>query len=166
MIHRASSRRHFLRSLALVSLGAVGFLTDAAPAHAAGRPKVELDELTFPDIPQAAIYKKHLERTLKKEVRRAEWGAGRGSVIEYRFTVEELQETITDGVLTVRCKAVGRLPKGKTARSQLSFGGTPKDRSALIRRVLDIVARGVITRLAEMERIRRGQLNNRGVPRL
>lgn len=125
-----------------------------------GRPEVKLDRLDFPnDVRGAHYFKKRLRRILRREARRADWGAGRGSTIEYRFAVSELSIERAGDVLRVRCSAVGRLPKGKSAKSQLSFGGDPNKRNKVVERVLEIVARGVITRLAELERVRRGDLD-------
>ena len=67
--------------------------------------------------------------------------------------------------LQVRCTALGKLPKGKSAKSHLAYSGEKNQRSELVRRVLDIVAKGVITRLAELERVRRGELKETGVRR-
>jgi hypothetical protein len=131
------------------------------PAFAAksrGRPDVKLDRLDFPDDVRGAHYfKKRLRRILAKETRRADWGAGRGHKIEYRFAITQLKlEPTEDGVLRVRCSAVGRLPGGKSAKSSLTFGGDPKKRNKVVLQVLEIVGRGVVTRLAELERVRRG----------
>ena len=127
-----------------------------------GRPKVVLDRLIFPEgIVGARTFKKHLRRALRREARRADWGAGREARIEYRFHVTELFIERDGDVLRVRCEAVGTLPRGKQAKSQLSFGGSPRERTKTVQRVLEIVARGVITRLAELERIRRGDLEPR-----
>jgi hypothetical protein len=133
-------------------------------ARVRGRPKVVLDQLEFPsDVAQAPQYKKHLRNTLAKVTRRADWGAGAKNRIEFRFFVTELTFIEGEGVLLVRCTAIGKLPKGKSAKSRLSFSGEPNKRSELVKRVLDIVARGVITRLAELERVRRGELTQSGV---
>lgn len=122
-----------------------------------GRPTVHLDRLEFPEhFENAAYYRRHLVQVLKREARKADWGAGRGNRIEYRFAVRKLALKVDDDVLHVACTAVGRLPGGKTAKSNLTFGGNPRKRRELVRRVLQIVARGVITRLAELERERRG----------
>jgi hypothetical protein len=138
----------------------------SAPAHAAtiaastpsrGRPVVKLDRLTLPPVGNAEKIERHLRQVLKREARKANWGAGRGSVIEYRFKVEELSAVLQGGVLSITCSAAGRLPKGQAARSRLVYGGKPSEHDKLVEHVLDIVARGVITRLAEMERIRRGE---------
>ncbi len=121
-----------------------------------GRPSVRLDRLVFPeDIAGRAALERHFRRTLGQAVKRADWGAGRGAKIEYRVTVETLEARLENGVLRVRCTALGRLPKGKSARSHIEFGGAPSERQALLKRVLEIVARGVVTRLSALERARR-----------
>lgn len=122
-----------------------------------GRPEVHLDSLSFPqNIQDAKAFEKHLKRALKREAYRADWGAGRANRIEYRFEVTELKFTLEDGALRIHCSAMGRLPGGRRAKSELSFGGHPGERIKLTKQVLGIVARGVITRLAELERRRRG----------
>jgi hypothetical protein len=123
-----------------------------------GRPHIVLDELVVPsELPDHARITKLLEKTLKHEQRRVQWGAGRGNRIAYRFYLETLDLDVEHGVLKVRCTALGRLPKGKTARSKLEFGGDPKDSQKVVDHVLSIVARGVLSRLAELERDRRAR---------
>ncbi len=125
---------------------------------AANRPHVKLDRLQLPgelSSADAKEYEKHLRTTLKREARHADWGADQKSNISYRFFVETLELREEGGVLHVTCTALGRLPKGKSAKSHIAFGGDPHDRKKVIERVLDIVARGVVTRLAELERARR-----------
>ena len=72
-----------------------------------------------------------------------------------RFFVEELAIRNDGNVLRISCTALGRLPKGKSARSKIEYGGDPRKRTAEVKKVLEMVARGVITRLAELERERR-----------
>lgn len=120
------------------------------------KPRVHLDRLDFPDLPGAAGYKKHLVAFLRKEARRVRWGAGSQNRIEYRFQVTELSIRMEADVLRVSCTAVGRLPGNKSARSRLTFGGDPARKTQVVHQVLEIVARGVLTRLAELERQRRG----------
>ncbi|HEX3773721.1 MAG TPA: hypothetical protein VHV51_04600 [Polyangiaceae bacterium] len=140
----------------LLPPGALRAATDEAPLSAAARPKVKLDRLTFPaSFNDAKDYESHLRGTLKREARRADWGAGSGSKISYRFFVEELELREDGGVLHVTCTALGRLPKGKSAKSHIVFGGDLRERKKVVEHVLDIVARGVVTRLAELERARR-----------
>jgi hypothetical protein len=122
----------------------------------AGHPHVVLDQLVVPpSVPEQRRIVKVLEKTLKHEARRVDWGAGRGSRVTYRFYLEQLEVSVERGVLRVRCVAFGRLPKGKTARSKLEFGGDPASPRKVIDHVLEIVARGVLARLAEQERDRR-----------
>jgi hypothetical protein len=129
-----------------------------------GRPDVRLNRLDFPeDVPNAGHFKRFLRKRLSKETRRAVWGAGRDNVIEYRFSVTELRIEKEDGVILVKCTAVGKLPGGQAAKSRLAFGGEPAKRNKIVERVLEIVARGVITRLSELERIRRGDLDKERV---
>ncbi len=120
-------------------------------------PTVVLDRLEFPVILGASKYEKHLRKALRQAASEADWGAGPDSTIEYRFAVKALTVEQKGDVLTVKCTAFGTLPRGRQAQSKLTFGGSPREHSELIRKVLTIVARGVITRLAEIERVRRGK---------
>ncbi len=120
-----------------------------------GHPKVTLDRLDLSHAPLATADEKFLRDTLGREARKVDWGAGRASKIQYRFRLEDLTVTETSGLLQVKCTAVGWLPKGRPAKSHLTFGGSPSERGALVHRVLEIVSRGVLTRLAEIERHRR-----------
>jgi hypothetical protein len=120
-------------------------------------PTVILDKLEFPVMLGASKYEQHLRKVLRKEVAAADWGASKDSTIEYRFAVTSLTVQQKDDVLLVKCTATGTLPRGRRAQSQLSFGGSPRQHGELIRRVLAIVAHGVVTRLAEIERVRRGK---------
>jgi hypothetical protein len=123
-----------------------------------GQPKIVLDRLVVPlDTPENQRVTRVLEKVLKHEARRVEWGAGRNSRITYRFYLEQLDLSVERGVLIVRCTALGRLPKGKTARSKLEFGGDPREARKVIDHVLTIVARGVLSRLAELEQDRRAR---------
>lgn len=138
--------------------GEVALKSDAEQRQ--GKPTVKLNHLEFPAMLAAKRYEKFLRKTLAKEVRSVDWGASSDSTIEYRFAVTELSVQREGNALRVRCSASGRLPRGQSAKSQLSFGGDPKQQSQLIERVLSIVARGVISRLAEIERVRRGELSD------
>lgn len=124
----------------------------------AGRPHVVLDRLVVPSsFPEHQRLSKVLSKVLAHEARRVEWGAGQGNRITYRFYLEQLEVSVERGVLKVRCTAFGRLPKGKTARSKLEFGGDAREPRKVIDHVLTIVARGVLSRLAELERDRRSR---------
>lgn len=133
---------------------------DAQRASTSGRPTIVLDYLELPsDLANAAYFAKELRTILYRETRRVRWGAGTGSTITYRFYVTKLTVVADGDVVRVTCYAQGQLPKGKTAKSMLTFSGPVNERNAIVRRVLEIVARGVVTRLAELERQRRGDLD-------
>lgn len=167
-IHRSTPWRMGVRSglvmrrslaifLALAAFGSPllppfrGAEAEESRAH----PKVILDRLDLSAAPAALPEESYLRDTLAREARRADWGAGRGSQIEYRFRLDSLEVTEKAGVVSVSCTASGWLPKSRHAKSHLTFGGAPRERKELVRHVLQIVAGGVVTRLAEMERRRR-----------
>lgn len=148
----------------LLGLASLPRLAAAEPAligpddGPAGRPHVVLDKLVVPlNVPEQQRISKVLTKVLKQEAHKVEWGAGNGSRITYRFYLEQLDLSVERGVLKVRCTAFGRLPKGKTARSKLEYGGDPREARKVIDHVLTIVARGVLARLADLERDRRSR---------
>jgi hypothetical protein len=153
-----------LRRTLLAGIGAALVSVCAVPRAKAvplvgrprGRPKIKLDRVTLPaGTANAEATLRHLKFFLRREARRADWGTGARSTIAFRFTVETLAIESRPNSLHVRCSALGELPRRRTARSQLSYGGDPKLGSKLVIQVLEIVARGVISRLADMERTRR-----------
>jgi hypothetical protein len=128
----------------------------------AGRPKVVVDRVDLPkDVQSPWLVRQRLLPILRREGKRADWGAGRGSRVAFRFQLTELDLAEQGDVLRVRCTAVGQLPRGKRARGSITFSGEAAKRNELVERTLEIVARGVITRLAELERKRRGLLAGR-----
>ncbi|MEZ4315694.1 MAG: hypothetical protein R3F14_47365, partial [Polyangiaceae bacterium] len=54
----------------------------------------------------------------------------------------------------VTCTIVGRIPGGPSAKSRISFGGSPAEKAKLEKQVLTMVAKAVVTRLAEIVRSR------------
>ena len=123
-----------------------------------GRPQIVLDQLIVPNtVPEYKRVSRVLTKVLKHEAPRVVWGAGSGSRITYRFVLEQLDVRVENGVYKVRCTALGRLPKGKSARSKLELGGDPRHPRKVIDQVLSIVARGVLARLADLERERRAR---------
>jgi hypothetical protein len=127
-----------------------------------GRPKIVVDRVELSEVVQnPSLVKKRLIPILKREGRRADWGAGRGSRVTFRFQLTELSLDEQGDVLRVHCTAVGRLPRGRQARGSLTFSGDAAKRNELVERTLEIVARGVIARLAELERKRRGLVASR-----
>jgi hypothetical protein len=146
-------------ALAASSGAAHAAADDDAPASRAskahGHPKVTLDRLDLTKVPLARSDEAFLRKALADEAKRADWGAGASAHIEYRFQLDELSVTEEPRVVRIRCTASGFLPKGRRAKSHITFGGAPNERQALVHHVLEIVARGVVTRLSELERRRR-----------
>jgi hypothetical protein len=142
---------------------------DAPPPIARGvapaqqtRPTVRLDRLDLPTgFPRGTALERHFRFQLKKAAHRADWGAQRGAKIEYRVKLEELSVREGNGVIHVKCTALGSLPKGRTTRTLIEFGGNPAERQRVIEHVLEIVARGIVTRLAAIERGRRAEVAGR-----
>jgi hypothetical protein len=162
MSRTGSTPRPTGRRTALATLGALGYSLfagvslGAEPERPVGRPQVSLDRLVFPEgLANGLEFQRHLKQRLRREARRADWGAPTGAKIEFRFFVEELTIRSDGNVLRITCTALGRLPKGKSARSKIEYGGDPRKRTLEVKKVLEMVARGVITRLAELERERR-----------
>jgi len=126
-------------------------------AAARGRPKIVVDRVQLGEaVENPWLVRKQLLPILKREARHADWGAGRGSRVTFRFELTELRLDQQGDVLRVHCQAVGHLPHGRRARGGLTYSGDAAQRNELVERTLEIVARGVITRLAELERKRRG----------
>jgi hypothetical protein len=137
---------------------------DRSEAHGAahGRPRVVVDRVELREaVDNPSLVRKKLMPILKREGRHADWGAGSGSRVTFRFELTELRVEGNGDVLRVHCQAVGRLPRGRRARGGLVFSGDAAKKNELVERTLEIVARGVITRLAELERKRRGLLASR-----
>jgi hypothetical protein len=160
-LERPLSRRRACYAL----LAGVAAWLSAPPASAAppivgrprGRPHIRFDRVELPaGLANREEYLRHLQKTLKREVRRADWGASSKSTISLRFAVERLDLVPRASVLQVQCSAVGELPHRRTARSQLSYGGERGQEKRLVKQVLEIVARGVVSRLSALERGRRG----------
>ena len=142
--------------MALTAVSPLVARAQAEDSASSNHPHVKLDRLVLPaDLAGAKGFETHLRSTLRRAAWHADWGASSGSKISYRFFVERLDLREEGGVLHVTCTALGRLPKSKSAKSHIVFGGDPRQRKQIVEHVLDIVARGVVTRLAELERARR-----------
>jgi hypothetical protein len=152
--------RRALFSVLAAGLAALSSRAEAAPlvGRPKGRPRIKLDRITLPPgapFPEETL--RHLKFVLRREARRADWGTGASSTISLRFTIETLALEQQKNALHVRCSALGELPRRRTARSQLRYGGEITQAKKLVFQVVEIVARGVIGRLADMERARRSE---------
>lgn len=140
-----SRRRWLTLALSCAALAAWG-----GDAEAKRRPRVVWSDVTVrpdrPDVPPV------VQRILEKEGRRADWGRRREQPVEAAVEIRELSHVLDGDVVRVTCTAVGRIAGLGAAKSRFSYSGRPEDKVKLERRVLELVARGIVTRLADIAR--------------
>jgi hypothetical protein len=159
MIH---AKRRLARALARLTLGLAlaGALILGAPAAAAKGPKkakVVWTEVVVREGKDRPRLEQMLRPILEKEGKRAKWGKGRDAPVQAEIHVKELTTVVTGDVVRVTCSAVGKIKGVGLARSKFSYGGKPANRAALEKHVVELVARGIITRLSEMARTQQEQ---------
>jgi hypothetical protein len=144
-----SARRGIL-ALALAALCALGA---PAPAHAGAQ--VFFTDIQIPAGGDAKARKsrtKAVRKLLANAAKRADFG--KAAEVRITAAVTELESIEGDDVVKVRCTMTGRLKGGPLARSRLEFSGKPSQRRELEKKVLGMVADGLVTRLAQMARER------------
>lgn len=137
----------------LVLVGALSVLvTTLAPRSAFAR-KAELSiaKLEMPDD-SAADFEKRVRRMIRATAEKLDFGKAKR--VAATFRLKEFAIERTDGLVRVTATLVGRLETGGTARSHISFGAKPSKQKALEKQVLRIVVDSVLSRLAEMARVR------------
>ncbi len=135
-----------LLTSALLGLSALTFV----PAHAEARAKVDWSRVDVPESEDAARITKVLKAALDQATKRANFGAIKSVTLSAKlltFTTE-----LHGDVLRVSCTAMGRVHGGASARSKISFGGSPDARADLEKQVLTMVANGLVARLAQIAR--------------
>jgi hypothetical protein len=143
--------------LLLVSVAlAAGLLGAPSPAHAEGRTKVTWTRIDVPATEGAATLEKTLKKLLDKAARKASFGKTKS--VDLAVKVTELTSEQKGDVHRVTCTIVGRIPGGPSAKSRISFGGSPAEKAKLEKQVLTMVANAVVTRLAEIVRSRAEKL--------
>jgi hypothetical protein len=135
----------------MVAVFVVTLTAGPAPAFARGRAKVDWTKIEVPGDDSARITRV-LRKLLNEAVRKADFG--KVQKVSASAHVVELTWEKRGDVLRMSCAIVGRLKDGPRARSRVSFGGSPDQRSELEKQVLTMVANGMVTRLAEMARSR------------
>ena len=91
-----------------------------------------------------------MRKILEKEGRRADWGKKRKEPVEAEVVVKELVSVREGDIVRVTCTAVGRVKGLGAAKSKFSYSGLPQDKAKLEKHVLELVARGIVTRLSDM----------------
>ncbi|MCS6900186.1 MAG: hypothetical protein RMJ98_10580 [Myxococcales bacterium] len=139
------SRRGTL--LGLLTLGPTGLM---APAEARPkRPKIHWTILV-PERRDRLRIETLLKEILEKETRKARWGKGFTDEVEATIDVRELSTHIDGPVARVTCSALGKIKGLGVARSRFSYGGKTEQQAQLEKHILELVARSIIVRLAEL----------------
>lgn len=143
-----TSVRRVFRALAAAMVVACAM---GAPAVAFAKADVQIANVELPEG-EPAKKTKMVRRLLATAAKRAQFG--KAQKVRIHATVTELEVVDQGEVVKVRCTMVGRLEGGQRARSRMEFSGRPSEKVALERKVLGMVADGLMTRLAQMARER------------
>lgn len=139
-----------LRGVALAVALALGLGVVSASSVASAKAEVFFTEVTVPEGPYAAHQTRLVRRLLGNAAKRAHFGKVKKARI--RAKVTEYEEIVEGDVLTIRCSMSGRLEGGRRAKSKLAYSGKAARRADLEKKVLGIVADGLVTRLAQLAR--------------
>lgn len=136
------------RRLALKAVLA-GVLLPGAAAAKPKRPKIHWTV----DLPSdRARLEAELHKILERESKKARWGKEFQDEVDAHIAVHELRSMVDGEMAHVSCAAVGKIKGLGLARSRFSYGGKASQRHALEQHVLELVARGIVVRLAEIAR--------------
>jgi hypothetical protein len=141
-------RRH--RSWSWLAAVALAASMLSAPASALARPKVEWASIEVPHGDEAARRVKVLRTALEQAARKANFGKAKSVTLSAKvveFTVERRGE-----ILRVTCTVLGRVQGAASAKSKISFGGSPGSQVELENQVMTTVASGLVARLAQIAR--------------
>ncbi len=136
---------------AAVAVSCVGF----APAPALAKPKVEWTRVDVPEVENAAKVAKLLKGALTKAAHKADFGKVKSVKLTAKLLTYKVEQK--GDVLRVSCTAIGRVKGGASAKSKISFGGSPAKRAELEKQVLTMVANGLVARLAQIVRSHEGK---------
>lgn len=149
-----------MRRLGLAIAFAFAFTSAALPAGARsgsesqlvarGKARVKWSRIDVPEGKDAARLTTLLRKMLDKAVKQTDFGDVR--VMTASARIVDLRTTKDGDVLRVTCALSGKLEGGQGARSKISLGGDPNRAAELEAEVLQAVANGLVTRLAELAR--------------
>lgn len=149
--------RALVRCVALAASLALLMAGPATTAHAEvargsrGSARVDVAKV---DVPASRPDAYRLEATLRSLIKKAARGAdfGDGERILLRARLEELRHEKRGDVVRIHCTIAGRIEGGKGARSHIRYGGRADQAAKLEKQVLEMVARGLVARLAAIAR--------------
>lgn len=139
-----------LRALAVAFGLVAGLAVLSVPGLAEAKAEVFFTEVVVPEGPKAAQQTKLVRHLLGNAAKRAHFGKVKKARIKAKVT--EYEEIVEGDVLTIRCSMAGRLEGGRRARSHLAYSGKVSRRADLQKKVVGIVADGLVTRLAQLAR--------------
>jgi hypothetical protein len=132
-----------------IHLALAAALSTTTMAHdASARTTVEIGEVSVPDGDAQKKETRRLRSALREAAKEADFGDVKSVTINAEIVEWNVEQN--GDVLRVTCTLVGRLEGGKTARSHISYGGRPNERAKLEKAVVVMVARGLMTRLAQL----------------
>lgn len=127
-------------------------VTVALPEVAHAKSELVITEVIAPEKDAPVGLTKRLRASLTRAAKPLDFGVERRVGMTVR--VSEFVVSETDGLLRITCTLVGKLEKGGTAKSHITFGGAPGKRKHLEKQVLSAVSEGLMVRLAEIARTR------------
>jgi hypothetical protein len=137
-------------ALALAALGIAWLLPLDVGAKPRG-PKIRWT-IVLPERKDAPRVAAMLKAILEKETRKARWGSGFPLEAEATIDIRELSARIDGDIVRVSCAALGKMRELGVARTRFSYGGKAVQQAQLEKHILELVARGIIVRLAELAR--------------
>lgn len=140
-----------LRTLSVLAI-ALGLLFSPMMARADGHTQVTWTRIEVPDDAGQTALEKSLKKLLDQAAKKANFGKVKS--VSFSVKVTELVSETKGDVHRVTCTIVGRIPGGPSAKSRISFGGSPGDKAKLEKQVLTMVTKAMVTRLAEIVRAR------------
>ncbi|HVY47269.1 MAG TPA: hypothetical protein VHB21_15380 [Minicystis sp.] len=143
-----------MRSRPIVVAAAIAVLSalGAAP-DALARPTVAVTRVDVPPRDGAPRLAREIKKLIDDAARHTSFGPGdRKKRIEITARLVELSAEERGDVLEIHCTLAGRVVGARGAKSKIAFGGSPKDRAALEKQVLKMVAQGLVARLAQIAR--------------
>jgi hypothetical protein len=140
------------------ALGAAGLLAAtglfSTRAFARVHVRVEWTDVELPSGERSGAREKTLRAILKKEARRADWGAPSRDPVRAAVRVTEFAVQRRTDVTRVTCTAVGKMEGGASVKTHFSFGGRPDQLESLETTMLTLIGRGLVNRLAAVRRER------------
>ena len=138
------------RWLSAAVLGAFALSVAPSDSFARNTTKVEWSNIRVPPGKDADRTTRLLKGLLIQAAKKADFGKAKSVKLSAR--VVTFTSELRGDVLQVTCTIVGRVVGGQSAKSRISYGGSPAEREQLEKQVLGMVANGLVARLAQITR--------------